>query len=137
MEELHAAIVAHLRRQRSEMPRRADPGTVRVREAAIYARVAPTTQGGATVLEAQVAVCRALAETRGDTVALVYRELADGDTLERPRLADLRAFIARGWIATVLVTTLDRLTADPVLLGALRAEWGVLGVAIIAVMGGA
>ena len=135
----NAAIAAHLRRQDAETPQRrqADPGSSRLREVAIYARVAASSPhaGVDTDLDAQIAACQAFARQRGQDAALVYREATDDDTLERPRLTDLRAFIAHRWIATVLVTTLDRLTGDPVLLGGLRAEWAALGVAIVAVMG--
>jgi len=137
VEHLHAAIAAHLRRQRSELPRRrrTDPPPARVREVAIYARVATASPGASADLDAQVAACTAFASGHDEAIALTYREVAAGATLDRPRLADLRTFIAHGWITAVLVTTSDRLTHDPMLLGALRAEWNVLGVAIIAVMG--
>lgn len=138
MDELHAAIAAHLRQQRRTVePRRPlseRPMPREEREVAIYARAATMIQGNRTALEAQIAACRAYAAERGDLALAIYQDVMGGDTLERPRLAELRAAIAHGWIATVLVTTLDRLTRDPVLLGALRAEWGALGVAIIAVM---
>lgn len=135
MEDLYAAIAAHLRRQRAKTPqRRRDDPPSEVREVAIYARVATAAEGGSSDLDAQVDACLAFARSRGDTDTLSFREVAAWDTLERPRLAELRSAIAHGWVAVVLVTTLDRLTRDPVLLGALRAEWAAMGVAIVAVM---
>ena len=64
---------------------------------------------------------------------MIFMEVAGGNTLNRPRLAELRATIAHGRIGTVLVTALDRLTRDPLLLGTLRAEWEAHGVTIVAV----
>jgi len=136
VEELHAAIAAHLRCQRPAPPgRRADPPPREEREVAIYARAATMTQGNRTALESQIAACQSYAARRGQLATAIYQEVMGGDTLDRPRLAALRAAIAHGWVAAVLVTTPDRLTRDPALFAALRAEWAALGVAIIAVMG--
>ncbi len=136
MEELHAAIAAHLRRQDAETPlrQRVDHGYGRVREVAIYARSATMTHADQAALEGQIAACRASATRQGLLRVAIYQEVIGGDTLDRPRLAALRAAIAHGWIGTVLVTTPDRLTRDPLLFELLRAEWAMLGVAIVAVM---
>lgn len=118
MDELHAAIAAHLHRPR---------------ETVVYARVARSLPGDPGSLDAQIAACREYARAHGPGRFMIALEVAEDDHLERPQLAQLRAAIAHGRIGTVLVTTLDRLTGDPVLLGALRAEWGALGVAIVAI----
>jgi site-specific DNA recombinase len=135
MDELHTAIAAFLRRQRSGPPagRRPDPRPAEVREVAIYARVATVAQGAPTTLDMQVAACRAFAASRGETVGFTFREVAEGLTLDRPRLAELRAVIAHGWVSLVLVTGHDRLTRDRGLLLALTAEWAAVGVAIVVV----
>ena len=136
MDDLHAAIADFLRRQRpGPRPdrRRPDPRPVAVREVAIYARVATLAQGAPDTLDMQVAACRAYAAARGDTIGLTYREVADGLALDRPHLAELRAAIAHGWVAAVLVTAFDRLTSDPLLLQALAAEWAAAGVDIVVV----
>ena len=136
-DELHNAIADYLRRQYPGSPRRRrnDPPPAAEREAALDARVA-SIRGWSTDLEGQVAACRAHARARGDEVVLIFREVADGLTLDRPRLAALRAAIARGWIATVLVTGLDRLARDPQLIAALEAEWAAGGVALVVAGGG-
>ncbi len=73
----------------------------------------------------------AIAASRGDTVGFTYREVADGPALDRPRLTELRAAIAHGWVAAVLVIAFDRLTSDSTLLLALAAEWAAVGVDIV------
>lgn len=134
MDELHASIAAFLRRQRTGPARgRADPRPATVREVAIYARDVGALRGESVALDAQVAVCLAYAAACGETVDLIYREVAEGVTLERPRLAELRAAIAHGWVGTVLVTGFDRLTRDSTLLLALAAEWAAVGVEIVVV----
>ena len=149
VDELHAAIAAFLRRQRPTAPqpaaehvpglplprRRTASPPVEEREVAIYARTATMTQGNRTALESQIAACRAYAVQRGHLDLVIYQEVMGGDTLNRPRLAELRAAIAHGWVRAVLVTTTDHLTRDPLLLAALRAEWVAAGVALVAVMG--
>lgn len=139
MEDLHAAIATYLREQRRRPEAvgqcRHEPPPREIRQVAIYVRAATMTQTDRAILESQVASCRAYAALHGQADPLIYREVMGGDTLERPRLAELRAAIVRGRIGTVLITTFERLTRDPVLLAALRAEWGMMGVAIVAVMG--
>lgn len=128
MEELHRAILDYLRAQH---PRPSRPS--RGREVAIYARVATVGQHEMAGLDDQVAACLRHPRATGEAVELVYREVADGDTLVRPRLAELRAAIAHGRVATVLVTGLDRLARDPALLAALLAEWAAAGVHVVTV----
>jgi DNA invertase Pin-like site-specific DNA recombinase len=127
MDELHATIAAFLHRRAMQ-----EGG---VREVAIYARVAPTESSNAIPLDEQVRVCRAYVRLGVDMAFLIFREVHDGDTLERSGLTELRRAIAHGRVAVVLVTTLDRLTPDPLLLATLRAEWIAAEVAIIAIMG--
>ena len=127
MEDLHAAIATFLRRQRRGLaPHRSPSDTppAEVRETVIYARVAGRDRSEAAALDLQIAVCQAFAQARGARCSVVFADVADGLDLERPRLAELRAMIARGRIGTVLVTSTDRLTPDRGALFALTAEWG-------------
>lgn len=135
MDELHAAIAAFLRRQRPgpTTRRRPDPPPAPVREVAIYARVTGPLPDSAVPLSVQIAACRVFAAACGAMVGLVYAEVAEGVSLDRPRLAELRAAIAHGWVDTVLVTGFDRFTSDSTLLLALAAEWAAVGVAIVVV----
>ena len=132
MDELHAAIAAFLRTQR---PGPAAASPVGPRGWAIYARVAGPVDREGGALHAQIEACRAYALARGDPVRFTFAETADGLTLDRPRLRMLRDAIARGWIATVLVTSTARLTPDPRLLQVLCDEWEAADVAIVVVGG--
>jgi predicted site-specific integrase-resolvase len=135
MEDLHAAIATFLRRQRpgpAPHRHRSDTSPAEVRETVIYARVAGTDRSEAAALDIQIAVCRAFAQVRGATCSVVFADVADGLDLERPRLAELRALIARGRVGTVLVASTDHLTPDRGLLLALAAEWEAIGVNIVA-----
>lgn len=83
--------------------------------AALYVRVStaeqadPGLNGGS--LESQEARCRALCEARGLEVARVFIDAgASGGTLDRPALADLRAAVAAGEVAVVVVYAVDRLS---------------------------
>jgi DNA invertase Pin-like site-specific DNA recombinase len=132
VDELHAAIAAFLRAQRTR-PTVASP--VGPRGSAIYARVAVPTDREAGSLQWQVEACRAYALARGEPVRFTFAETADGLTLDRPQLRMLRDAIARGWIAAVLVTSTARLTPAPRLLRVLADEWEAAGVAIVVVGG--
>src|SRR4051812_33885652 len=84
-------------------------------KAAIYVRVStaeqadPGLNGGS--LESQEARCRALCEARGLDVVRVFRDAgASGGTLERPELDALRAAVAAGEVAVVVVYAVDRLS---------------------------
>ncbi len=83
--------------------------------AAIYVRVStaeqadPGLNGGS--LESQEAKCRALCEARGLDVARVFVDPgASGASLDRPGLDDLRAAVAAGEVAVVVVYAVDRLS---------------------------
>ena len=84
-------------------------------KAALYLRVStaeqadPTLNGGS--LESQEARCRALCEARGLEVVRVFIDAgASGGTLDEPGLADLRASVAAGEVAAVIVYAVDRLS---------------------------
>lgn len=84
-------------------------------KAALYLRVStaeqadPGLNGGS--LESQEARCRALCEARGLEVARVFTDAgASGGTLERPGLDALRAAVAAGEVAAVVVYAVDRLS---------------------------
>lgn len=84
-------------------------------KAALYVRVStaeqadPGLNGGS--LESQEARCRALCEARGLDVARVFIDGGEsGGTLERPALTDLRASVAAGDVAVVVVYAVDRLS---------------------------
>jgi site-specific DNA recombinase len=79
--------------------------------AGIYVRVSLDRQvqddGGS--LESQEARCRALCEARGLTVGRVYVDAGhSGGTLDRPALTELRADVAAGHVAVVVVYAVDR-----------------------------
>src|SRR4051794_16340031 len=84
-------------------------------KAALYVRVStaeqadPGLNGGS--LESQEAKCRALCEARSLEVARVFIDAGQsGGTLERPALSDLRASVAAGEVAVVVVYAVDRLS---------------------------
>lgn len=86
-----------------------------VGRAAVYVRVStdeqadPGLNGGS--LESQEARCRALCEARGLDVARVFIDAgASGGTLDRPGLDELRASVAAGEVAVVVVYAVDRLS---------------------------
>jgi site-specific DNA recombinase len=134
VDELEAAIAAHLRGARLKQSRHRDYSASRdAREAAIYARVSPLADDAARALDAQVAACQDAASSLGVSAPLIFADIAGGDTLDRPRLAELRAAIARDWVEMVLVTGLDRLARNPALLAALTVEWSATGVTIVAI----
>lgn len=83
--------------------------------AALYLRVStaeqadPGLNGGS--LESQESRCRALCAARGLDVAHVITDGgASGGTLERPGLSEIRAIVARGEVAVVVVYSVDRLS---------------------------
>ena len=84
-------------------------------KAALYVRVStaeqsdPGLNGGS--LESQEARCRALCEARGLEAARVFIDAGQsGGTLDRPGLAALRAAVAAGEVAVVVVYAVDRLS---------------------------
>src|SRR3954452_19256051 len=84
-------------------------------KAALYLRVStaeqadPGLNGGS--LESQEARCRALCEARGLEVVRVFIDPGQsGGTLDRPALTDLRASVAAGEVAAVVVYAVDRLS---------------------------
>jgi DNA invertase Pin-like site-specific DNA recombinase len=84
-------------------------------KAAVYVRVSTSEQGDPGLnggsLESQEARARALCQARGLDVARVYVDAgASGGTLERPGLAGLRAAVAAGEVAVVVVYAVDRLS---------------------------
>lgn len=80
--------------------------------AAIYLRCSTDAQNEDTgTLESQERQCRALCQARGLDIAAVYVDGGhSGGTLERPALTDLRASVAAGEVAVVVVYALDRLS---------------------------
>lgn len=84
-------------------------------KATLYVRVStaeqadPGLNGGS--LESQETRCRALCEARGLEVVRVFIDAgASGGTLDRPALRDLRACVAAGEVAAVVVYAVDRLS---------------------------
>jgi len=84
-------------------------------KAAVYIRVStaeqadPGLNGGS--LESQEARCRALCEARGLEVVGTFTDPgASGGTLDRPGLDALRAAVAAGEVAVVVVYAVDRLS---------------------------
>jgi DNA invertase Pin-like site-specific DNA recombinase len=100
---------------------------------AVYCRTATTSQGEPSTLDAQEARCRAEAQRRGLVVAGVYRDQGSGLSLDRPALGALRAAVARGEVAAVLVADYDRLARDMGAYAALAHEWKRAGVALVIV----
>jgi len=93
--------------------------------AAIYLRVSTDEQaadqsGNGGSLRSQEARCRALCTARGLQVAEVFSDpAAGGGSLQRPGLTALRATVAAGQVAVVIVFAVDRLSrrqADTLLL---------------------
>jgi site-specific DNA recombinase len=83
--------------------------------AALYLRVSTAEQADSGLnggsLESQEGRCRALCNARGLEVARVFIDAgASGGTLERPGLAELRAYVAAGEVAVVVVYAVDRLS---------------------------
>lgn len=83
--------------------------------AALYLRVStdeqanPGLNGGS--LESQEARCRSLCEARGLDVVRVFTDAgASGGSLERDGLSELRASVAAGDVAVVVVYAVDRLS---------------------------
>jgi site-specific DNA recombinase len=93
--------------------------------AGIYLRVSRDSQaddGGS--LESQESRCRALCEARGLTVGRVYVDAGhSGGTTDRPALTDLRADVAAGRVAVVVVYAVDRLSRMQAHLHGLLAEF--------------
>lgn len=82
--------------------------------AGIYVRVSTAGQEDGASLATQEASCREAAAALGAQVAGIYSDVHTGAELfERPRLADLRAAIARREVDVVIVHALDRLSRKP------------------------
>lgn len=98
------------RRRRGEVAPRAEG------RAAIYLRVSTDEQaedasGNGGSLSSQQERCRALCAARGLQVAEVFRDPgAGGGSLDRPGLNALRASVAGGEVAVVVVFAVDRLS---------------------------
>ncbi len=106
-------------------------------KAALYVRVStaeqadPGLNGGS--LESQEARCRARCEARGLEVARVFVDAgASGGTLDRPGLAALRAAVAAGEVATVVVYAVDRLSRSQADTLALLREFESHGAGLLA-----
>ncbi len=106
-------------------------------KAALYLRVSTSEQadpglnGGS--LESQEARCRALCEARGLEAARVFIDAGQsGGTLERPALAELRASVAAGEIAVVVVYAVDRLSRSQADTLALLREFEQAGAGLMA-----
>lgn len=79
--------------------------------AALYLRVSTDDQVDGGSLESQESACRALCQARGlDVVAVFVDGGHSGGKLERPALMQLRAAVASGEVAVVVVYALDRLS---------------------------
>lgn len=105
--------------------------------AAIYVRVStaeqvdPGLNGGS--LESQEARCRARCEARGLDVARVFVDAGkSGGTLDRPGLAKLRAAVAAGEVAVVVVYAVDRLSRSQADTLALLREFESHGAGLLA-----
>jgi site-specific DNA recombinase len=82
-----------------------------VGSAAIYLRVSTDEQVEGGSLASQEAACRSECAKHGLDVAAVYvDEGVSGGTLDRPALTELRAAVAAGEIAAVVVYAVDRLS---------------------------
>lgn len=119
------------RRRRGETAPRAEG------RAGLYLRVStaeqanPGLNGGS--LESQEARCRALCQARGLDVAHVYVDPgASGGSIERPGLNDLRAVVAAGEIAVVVVYAVDRLSRSQADTLALLREFEEHGAGLMA-----
>jgi site-specific DNA recombinase len=106
-------------------------------KAALYVRVStaeqadPGLNGGS--LESQEARGRALCEARGLTVVRVFIDAGQsGGTLERPALADLRAAVAAGEVAAVIVYAVDRLSRSQADTLTLLQEFEAAGAGLMA-----
>jgi site-specific DNA recombinase len=106
-------------------------------KAAVYVRVStaeqadPGLNGGS--LESQEARCRALCEARGLEVVRVFIDAGQsGGTLERPALDELRAAVASGEVAAVVVYAIDRLSRRQADTLALLEEFETHGAGLMA-----
>jgi DNA invertase Pin-like site-specific DNA recombinase len=106
-------------------------------KAAVYVRVSiaeqedPGLNGGS--LELQEARCRALCDARGLTPVRVFIDPGQsGGTLDRPALAALRAAVAAGEVATVVVYAVDRLSRSQADTLALLQEFELSGAGLMA-----
>ena len=92
--------------------------------AAIYTRVSTSSQQDNYSPESQLEGCLALAQSRGYSVAdeHIYRDVASGFGLDRPRLTDLRAALRRGEFEVIIVNSFDRWASEQPGLYRLYAE---------------
>ena len=81
--------------------------------AAVYCRVSTDKQEDGYSLDEQEAGCRRYAEEQGYAVVGIYREVSDGEEVNRPLLDELRAAGRRGEADTLIVYVQDRLGRGP------------------------
>lgn len=97
---------------------------IKAKEAVIYCRAASRTQAGPDKLDAQEARCREYASSKGYAVARVFADDGSGNTIDRPGLQALLAFLRQdqqqGYV--VIMEDLTRLARDVQKLAQLRAE---------------
>lgn len=99
--------------------------------AVIYTRVSTERQDrDGTSPETQEADCRSYAEAHDYEVVAVLHDAASGASLERPKMAALRALLAAGAVDVVLARTVDRLTRDQDDMGVLYREVRAAGATI-------
>ncbi len=83
-------------------------------KAAIYCRVSTEDQEReGTSLQTQLEACLTYCQQKGYEVARRFSETYSGLTIERPKLAELRALVRANDIDVIVVYCLDRLTRDP------------------------
>lgn len=102
-----------------------------VGQAAIYVRVSTDEQTEGGSLASQELACRAECAKRGLEVAAVYRDEGwSGGKLERPALTELRAAVAAGEVAAVVIYAVDRLSRRQADTLTLLEEFAAAGVGI-------
>jgi site-specific DNA recombinase len=79
------------------------------RRAAIYARVSTDEQARGYSLQTQLEAGRKYAAERGYTVAAEFQDDYTGESLDRPGLNELRAFVTADSVGVVIVYDVDRL----------------------------
>lgn len=114
--------------------RKGTPAATATNRAAIYIRCSVERSAEETsTLESQERACRALCEARGLEVAGVLVDRGhSGGTLDRPALTELRAQVAAGKVAVVVVYALDRLSRSQAHTLALLEEFEQAGAGLAA-----
>jgi site-specific DNA recombinase len=98
--------------------------------AAIYLRVSTDEQEGSLV--SQEVAARAEAAKRGLDVAAVYSDNGfSGGNLQRPALSELRAAVAAGEVATIIIFAVDRLSRRQADVLMLLEEFALAGAGIV------